>query len=70
MTDTAMLNEIIDRSGYKRQFIAKHIGLSAYGLAKKINNINEFKTSEISGLCELLGIESLEMRDRIFFAMR
>ena len=68
MTDTALLNELIDKSGYKRSSIAKYIGLSAYGLAKKINNVNEFKTGEINGLCKLLKINSLEEKDRIFFA--
>ena len=70
MTDTALLNELIDKSGYKRSFIAKSIGLSTYGLAKKINNINEFKTGEINRLCKLLKINSLEEKDRIFFANR
>lgn len=70
MTNTALLNDIIAKSGYKRQYIAEQIGLSAYGLAKKINNISEFKTSEINGLCELLNIKTLEEKDRIFFAVK
>ena len=70
MTDTAALNEIIERSGYKKSYISKMIGLSAYGLAKKINNVTEFKTGEIKRLCELLKIDSLEERDRIFFAKK
>lgn len=66
MTDTALLNELIDKSGYKRSYIARSIGLSAYGLAKKINNVNEFKTGEINRLCKLLQINSLADKERIF----
>ena len=69
MTNTALLNDIIDRSGLKKSYIAKMLGLSAYGLANKINNVTEFKTSEINGLCDLLKIESLEDKERIFFAV-
>ena len=70
MTNTERLNEIIDSSGYKRSYIAKYIGLSPFGLANKINNVYEFKTNEIIGLCELLKIDSLEDRDSIFFAIK
>lgn len=68
MTNTYLLEEYIKKSGYKRSHIAKTISLSAYGLALKVNGINEFKQSEIDGLCKLFGITSLEERDRIFFA--
>lgn len=68
MTDTKALNEIIEKSGLKKNYIAKCIGITAYGLSKKINNINEFKASEIETLCKLLKIDSLKDRQRIFFA--
>ncbi len=69
MTDTALLNEKIDKSGYKKSYIAKAIGLkSAFGLSNKINNVTEFKAKEINKLCELLKIDSLEEKERIFFA--
>jgi len=71
MTDTKLLEQKIDESGYKRSYIAKAIGLkSAYGLAKKINNETEFKATEINALCELLKIDSLEEKELIFFANR
>lgn len=70
MTNTALLEELISKSGYKKSYIAKAIGLkSAYGLAKKIRNENEFKAKEINALCELLKIDSLEEKERIFFAI-
>ena len=68
MTNTTLLNERIERSGYKRSYIAKALGLSAYGLAKKIQNETEFKASEINALCGLLKIESPEEKEAIFFA--
>lgn len=69
MTNTERLNKLIDESGYKRSYIAKAIGLkSTYGLSKKINNETEFKATEISALCKLLKIDSLEERQAIFFA--
>ena len=68
MTNTAKLEEIIEKSGLKKSFIAKKIGLSAYGFAKKLRNETEFKSSEINGLCDLLKIDSLEEKESIFFA--
>ena len=69
MTNTALLEEKIEQSGYKRNYIAKAIGLkSAFGLANKINNVTEFKATEINKLCKLLKIDSLEEKERIFFA--
>ena len=69
MTNTELLIELIDKSGYKRSYIASALGLkSTYGLANKINNVTEFKSSEINALCELLGIDDLEMKEAIFFA--
>ena len=69
MTNTQLLEEKIRQSGYKKSYIAKVIGLkSAFGLAKKIRNENEFKAGEINALCNLLKIESLEEKELIFFA--
>lgn len=68
MTDTTKLNEIIKQSGLKRRFIAETMGLSPYGLSRKINNDSEFKTGEIERLCEILHIEDTNDRDAIFFA--
>lgn len=69
MTNTQLLVAAIEKSGYKRSYIAKAIGLkSAYSLALKIDNRNEFKASEINALCELLNISTLEERHAIFFA--
>lgn len=68
MTNVEMLQKRIKDSGYKVQFIAEKMGLSRAGLYKKINGQNEFMTSEVEKLCEILHIESLEERQEIFFA--
>ena len=68
MTNTALLEEKIIKSGLKKSYIAKAIGLSSYGLALKIQNTNEYKASEIEKMCHLLGIDDLEERCAIFFA--
>ena len=67
MTNTALLQEYIDRSGYKKAFIAKALGITAYALSLKINGKSEFKASEIDILCKLLNI-GVRDRMRIFFA--
>ena len=67
MTNATLLNKYIDKSGYKRAFIAKALGITAYGFALKINNKSEFKASEMTILCELLNI-SAEDKEAIFFA--
>ena len=70
MTNTALLEEKIAKSGLKKSYIAKAIGLSGYGLALKIQNVHEFKASEIEKMCILLGIDDLEERCAIFFASK
>ena len=68
MTNTKLLENRIKISGLKKSFIAESMGLTPYGLAKKINNATEFKTSEVAELCKILNITSLRERDDIFFA--
>lgn len=67
MTDSVLLRNIIDANGYKLKFVAEYLGLSTYGLQLKIDNKHEFKTSEITALCDLLKITSLKMKEKIFF---
>lgn len=69
MTNTELLMKYIERSGLKLGFIADEMHLSRFGLSKKINNINEFKASEIEKLCSILNI-SLKDRSRVFFAKK
>lgn len=67
MTNTSLLKQYIEKSGYKMSFIAQQLGLSAYGFALKVNGKSEFKGNEIAILCKLLKISARD-RSAIFFA--
>ena len=66
MTNTALLLAYIEKSGLKKNYIAKAIGITPHTLAKKINNVCDFKVSEMRSLCTLLAITPAD-RERIFF---
>jgi len=68
MTNTEALKQKIKEQGLKQGYIADKMGLSAYGFAKKVNNVSEFKATEISLLCDLLNITSLKEKESIFFS--
>lgn len=68
MTDTVALKKLIKKSGLKYRFIAAELNITYQGLKNKIENINEFKTSEVDTLCKLLGITKLQEKEKIFFA--
>ena len=65
MTDTLELEFAIKRVGLTRKEIALKLGISQMGLFNKINNITEFKASEIDKLADLLNLD-VKKRDRIF----
>lgn len=69
MTNARLLRWYIEKSGYKRKFVAEKIGLTYQGYLYKENGKNEFNQSEIEGLCELLSIP-LKDKERIFFAKK
>ena len=66
MTNTKLLKQKINDSGYKLSFLAKKIGITTYTLLKKIKNETEFKATEIKILGELLKINQEETM-KIFF---
>lgn len=68
MTDTVLLRKKMDQSGYKLRFIAEKAGLTYQGLLNKLNNIREFKASEIKALSDLLNLTEAE-RTAIFFSV-
>ena len=70
MTNSEALRELINAKGLKLKFVAEYLGLSPYGFNLKMQNKQEFKTSEVAALCELLEIESLEEKERIFFCQK
>lgn len=57
MTDTLMLELYIKKKGYTKKEIAALLGLSFNGFMLKVNNVNEFKASEIKQLCEILDLK-------------
>lgn len=67
MTDTLLLQEKIEQSGYKKIYIAARLGITLQGFLNKINNKTEFKAKEIQILYNLLNLTESE-RERIFFA--
>lgn len=66
MTNTKLLREKIEASGLKLQYIADQLGITRFGLYKKLQDGSEFKPSQIVKLCELLRIETIEERAQIF----
>lgn len=66
MTDTKKLLAYIEKSGLKKSYIAKALGINSYTLSQKINNESDFKVPEMRKLCELLHIPE-EERGPIFF---
>lgn len=67
MTNRDLLNERINASGFKRQYIAEQLGITRESLGNKIAGRSEFVASEIKTLCQLLKINNADMK-RIFFA--
>ena len=66
MANTEKLEAAIKRAGFQKKDLAKKLGLSAFGLQQKINNVREFKASEITALYDLLKLSSLEEQQQIF----
>lgn len=67
MTNTLALKSLISNKGLKMKYVAEYLGLSAYGFQLKVENKQEFKTSEVTALCDLLNIDSLMEKENIFF---
>lgn len=67
MTNTIELEVAIKRAGITKRELAEKLGLSEMGLYKKINNITEFKASEIYKICKILSIQKKD-REKIFFS--
>lgn len=71
MTNTDKLRKLIKKKGLKYGYIAEKLGISAYALQKKIDNITEFKTSEVQTMCEILGIsDDLGLKEELFFVIQ
>ena len=67
MTNSIELEVAIIRSGYTKKEIALHLGITPATLYKKINNVRDFKASEIEKLSQLLSIKD---KSAIFFCSK
>lgn len=67
MTDVKLLNDKIDESGLKRNFIADQLGITPQGFYLKTSGKNEFTASQIQKLCDLLKITAQKEIKAIFF---
>lgn len=65
MTDKLELEIAIKKAGLTKREVSKRLGLSEMGFYQKINNITEFKASEIDALVNMLAIKDIK---KIFFA--
>ena len=68
MTNTALLEKAIRKSGLTKSTIAKEIGLTEKTLERRISGKSGFKASEINTLCNLLNLETPAEATEIFFA--
>ncbi len=68
MTNTYLLREKISSLGLKYNFIAEQVGLTVQSLQRKIENLSEFKASEIQIMCRILRIDDSNEKEDIFFA--
>ena len=69
MVDTKKLEERIAKSGYKKQNIAAHLGITPASLRNKITNKTEFNVGEYIYLEDILNLTREESRS-IFFAKK
>ncbi len=60
------LNVYIEKSGYRKQFIANKIGLSYQGLSYKLKGKSDFTVTEMNLISKLLRMTEKEKKE-IFF---
>ena len=70
MTNTALLEEFIQKSGKKKMYLAEKVGLSSAGFRNCCINKAEFTTSQVSILCNELGISRLTDKEAVFYACK
>ena len=68
MVNTELLNQRIEKSGLKLNFIAEQMGISRVSLWHKLKNERPFKVQEVQDLCDVVGISDPDEKERIFFA--
>ena len=64
--DTALLEEAIDNSGLRINYILDQLGISRQSFDRKRKGVDSFRQSEVYVLCDLLHLNT-EMKKQIFF---
>lgn len=67
LINTLELEVAIKRAKLSKKAVANKLNISAMGLYKKINNITEFKVSEMISLANILSLNK-ETKEVIFFS--
>ena len=67
MLNTQLLDEKIEKSGFKVGYLVEKLGLSRNGFDKKRKGVTNFRTAEIYVLCDLLNLSETD-KENIFFA--
>ena len=68
MTNTALLEKLINDSGLKLSFIAQKLGITRQALYKKIKGLVQFTGREIKIMCDLLNLKTWAKIAPVFFA--
>ena len=66
VTNTLEFEIAMKRVGITKREVAKRLGISEMGLYQKINNITEFKASEISKLYDVFNLQTLDDQQNFF----
>ena len=68
MTNSKLIRDTIKERGLKIKYVAKKMGLSHYGLQKRMDNMTELKVSEVEAFCAAVGGLARDDMIKIFFA--
>ena len=68
MTDAQLLDDKLEECGMNRTALAEQLGITRQGLWKKLENLSEFKQSEIEKITRILNLDS-ETQRLIFFTL-
>lgn len=70
ITNTELLEQWIKKSGKKKKYLAKKVGLSPAGFRNCCINKAEFTVRQMQILCEELGITDLLDKEAVFYARK
>lgn len=63
--DTTLLEEAIENSGLRINYILEQLGISRQSFDRKRKNVDKFRQSEVYVLCDLLRLDK-EQKKKIF----